>query len=448
MAFSAFTLKADILDSTDTVVDTVTVGQVSGATSTVWRLDEFRYEVDTSGFGGTPPYYFRVRLDVDSTLIDISFDSIENPFALIQKEFGGAAKVGLVPGVATSTGKFLKDDGSWDAPAGGGVSDHGALTGLGDDDHTQYHNDTRGDARYYTKTEADNKYITGVTAGAGISGGGTVGGISVALDLGELSIGGTLVGTDYLIAENGGADTRQLISSIPLSIFDNDIGAGSGLDETADETISGSWTFTGFANFDAPPEIKQHTPGGAPATGYGRIYPTSDGELSFQWQSDGVSQIPFVQSAVKTAQESVASSTTLQNDDDLLVALRADAWYEVEMLLRVSFTTNSAGGFKFAFDFSNTPQENFLTGDIVTLQTPSTSGPDIVLASSMTTTFSIADADAWDLIATNMVRVKGLVHANATTGGTMRLQWAQHTSSANATLLLPGCLLSARRIFP
>lgn len=36
------------------------------------------------------------------------------------------------------------------APAGGGggVSDHGALTGLTDDDHTQYHNNARGDARY------------------------------------------------------------------------------------------------------------------------------------------------------------------------------------------------------------------------------------------------------------------------------------------------------------
>jgi len=29
-----------------------------------------------------------------------------------------------------------------------GATDHGALTGLSDDDHTQYHNDTRGDARY------------------------------------------------------------------------------------------------------------------------------------------------------------------------------------------------------------------------------------------------------------------------------------------------------------
>lgn len=34
------------------------------------------------------------------------------------------------------------------AGGGGGVTDHGALTGLADDDHTQYHNDARGDARY------------------------------------------------------------------------------------------------------------------------------------------------------------------------------------------------------------------------------------------------------------------------------------------------------------
>lgn len=32
--------------------------------------------------------------------------------------------------------------------SGGGVTDHGALTGLADDDHPQYHTDARGDARY------------------------------------------------------------------------------------------------------------------------------------------------------------------------------------------------------------------------------------------------------------------------------------------------------------
>lgn len=31
---------------------------------------------------------------------------------------------------------------------GGGVTDHGQLTGLDDDDHPQYFNQSRGDARY------------------------------------------------------------------------------------------------------------------------------------------------------------------------------------------------------------------------------------------------------------------------------------------------------------
>lgn len=35
------------------------------------------------------------------------------------------------------------------------VDDHGLLSGLGDDDHLQYHNDTRGDARYYGKSAVD-----------------------------------------------------------------------------------------------------------------------------------------------------------------------------------------------------------------------------------------------------------------------------------------------------
>lgn len=57
---------------------------------------------------------------------------------------------------------------------GAGVIDHGGLTGLADDDHTQYHNNTRGDARYYTKTLIDTwrnsttqtemGYVHGVTS--------------------------------------------------------------------------------------------------------------------------------------------------------------------------------------------------------------------------------------------------------------------------------------------
>jgi len=88
----------------------------------------------------------------------------------------------LSTGPVTS-GWVLTADGAggaaWGAP-GTGVTDHGALTGLADDDHGQYHNDARGDARYYTETELDagqldNRYFTeaehlNVSAGAGDAG--------------------------------------------------------------------------------------------------------------------------------------------------------------------------------------------------------------------------------------------------------------------------------------
>ena len=38
---------------------------------------------------------------------------------------------------------------------GGGITDHGNLSGLSDDDHLQYHDDIRGDARYYQQSEVD-----------------------------------------------------------------------------------------------------------------------------------------------------------------------------------------------------------------------------------------------------------------------------------------------------
>ena len=91
-----------------------------------------------------------------------------------------------------------------------------------------------------------NGDITGVTAGTGISGGGTSGTVTVALDLGELPVGGTLIATDYLIAESGGSDERQLISSIPLSIFNNNAGWTSCVGDitgvTAGTGISGGGT--------------------------------------------------------------------------------------------------------------------------------------------------------------------------------------------------------------
>lgn len=68
------------------------------------------------------------------TTPDISID-LPNGFDVIEVQ---------MVGVVTSGGA-----------GGGGVTDHGDLTGLSDDDHPQYLTNTRGDARYYTKAQSD-----------------------------------------------------------------------------------------------------------------------------------------------------------------------------------------------------------------------------------------------------------------------------------------------------
>ena len=65
--------------------------------------------------------------------------------------------------------------------------------------------------------------VTSVTGGVGVdsTGGATP---SITLDVNELAVGGTLVGTDHIIAANGTVSNKQLISAIPLSIFNNNLG--------------------------------------------------------------------------------------------------------------------------------------------------------------------------------------------------------------------------------
>lgn len=81
---------------------------------------------------------------VDPSTLVPEGTSVESLF-LLRSELGVASGVaplgvdGLVPAVHLPVSS---------GGTGSGVSDHGALTGLADDDHPQYHNDVRGDARY------------------------------------------------------------------------------------------------------------------------------------------------------------------------------------------------------------------------------------------------------------------------------------------------------------
>jgi len=74
----------------------------------------------------------------------------------------------ILPSQTGNNGKFLTTNGvstAWAAVGAGGTSDHGELIGLSDDDHTQYHTDARGDARYYTQSQVDGL----VASASGIS---------------------------------------------------------------------------------------------------------------------------------------------------------------------------------------------------------------------------------------------------------------------------------------
>ena len=59
--------------------------------------------------------------------------------------------------------------------------DHGELSGLADDDHTQYHNDARGDARYYTQDEIGSGVVG--SSGANLSGINTINGSTPHLQM-------------------------------------------------------------------------------------------------------------------------------------------------------------------------------------------------------------------------------------------------------------------------
>ena len=93
--------------------------------------------------------------------------------------------------------------------------------------------------------------ITGVTAGTGLSGGGTSGGVTLNIDLSELTDMTEAVNSaqDELIILDNGADRRKLINEIPLSAFNNDSGfttnTGDITGVTAGTGLSGGGTSGG-----------------------------------------------------------------------------------------------------------------------------------------------------------------------------------------------------------
>ena len=156
--------KALISDLTDTVLVPVVVevdldvngsfsAELPATTDPDINPQGWTYEVVESFAGGRT---YNVDLPFGGGPYDLS------EVAPVPSSDGEAIVRG--PGVAAggTTGQVLAKasdtdyDTQWVTGGGGtGVTDHGLLTGLADDDHPQYHTDARGDARYYQKGETD-----------------------------------------------------------------------------------------------------------------------------------------------------------------------------------------------------------------------------------------------------------------------------------------------------
>jgi len=131
--------------------------------------------------------------------------------------------------------------------------------------------------------------------------------------------------------------------------------------------------------------------------------------------------------AVKSADETLDTDTTLQNDDDLLLALSANKVYHIQILLFVN--SPSAANFKMQFTLPSGASGIMVNGDwqwaslvitqsVTTADTVTTTGNDQCIASYMTVT---------------------------TTGtpGNITLQWAQNISDGGTTTVKAGSMLVA-----
>jgi hypothetical protein len=145
---------------------------------------------------------------------------------------------------------------------------------------------------------------------------------------------------------------------------------------------------------------------------------------------------------LKTADQSVTSSTTLANDTHLFYTIGAAGTYAFDLYLYGTSAANAAGDMGIAFTF---PTGTLYVG---------ASGLDVALASGDNGTMkgqaglSLASGTLMTVFGLSttptMAHVHGLLVATAT--GTLRLQWAQFASSASASTLKAGSHMLVKQV--
>jgi len=144
----------------------------------------------------------------------------------------------------------------------------------------------------------------------------------------------------------------------------------------------------------------------------------------------------------KTADESVTSSTTMQNDDHLLATIGAAGTYVIDLVLIGSSAANSAGDIKLGFTFpAGTLTMRWIGPD------PATTGGAVAQAKFHGATDSSSPSTAIDFgLTTTTQTIIGRGLFIATGAGTLQLQWAQFASNANASNLITNSHLIVKQV--
>ena len=127
---------------------------------------------------------------------------------------------------------------------------------------------------------------------------------------------------------------------------------------------------------------------------------------------------------VKPSDESVTSSTTLQNDNDLVVAVSANASYLFYCYLDYEGGTGGSSDLKFEWVVPSGATLRFSL-----IGTDASNATLIATTKSDTTAYTLRSAGAATLQAATMVGTL----VTSSSSGNLQLEWAQNTSSGTAT---------------
>jgi hypothetical protein len=145
---------------------------------------------------------------------------------------------------------------------------------------------------------------------------------------------------------------------------------------------------------------------------------------------------------VKSADESVTSTTTVQNDDHLVLPVLASTRYWLEAFL--IYDGAVGGDIKLGWSFPSGATMRWYGGGMADSATVDNNAATNQFCSAINQTmpfgcFATANPDA--------VHIRGNLLV-ASTAGNMQLQWAQLTSSGTATKIYAESLLRLTRLVP